>query len=142
VLRVGRTLYVGASQRTNAAGIAQLREHVAPFGYDVVAVPVTGCLHLKTACSYLGRETLLVNRAWIDGEPLVGYNCLDVAPAELWAANALVIGEVVLLPAGFPETQSSLERAGFQVETLETGELQKAEAGLTCLSIIFDADAG
>src|SRR6185312_7912910 len=38
VLKVGRTVYVGASSRTNAEGIAQLRALLAPRGWDVVEI--------------------------------------------------------------------------------------------------------
>ena len=50
VMRAGKTLYVGASARTNAAGIAQLSQELTPYGYRVVAVEVRGCLHLKSGC--------------------------------------------------------------------------------------------
>ena len=35
VMRVGKTLYVGASARSNAEGVAQLGDTLRPFGYDV-----------------------------------------------------------------------------------------------------------
>src|SRR5262245_23479237 len=53
VLRLGRTLLVGQSSRTNAAGIALLAAIVGRHGYQVESVPVRGCLHLKTACTAL-----------------------------------------------------------------------------------------
>ena len=49
VLVVGRDVFVGASRRTNPAGINQLRHIVNRFGYRVRAVPVQDCLHLKSA---------------------------------------------------------------------------------------------
>jgi dimethylargininase len=139
VMRVDRRLYVGASARTNREGIAQLRRLLEPDGYQVIAVEVTGCLHLKTGCSYLGRSTLLINRAWVESAPLAGFELIEVPPAEPWAANALVIGETVLLPAAFPRARALLERRGFEVRTLDISEFQKAEAGLTCLSLIFES---
>src|SRR5918997_206332 len=66
VLRLGRRLYVGLSPRTNAEGVAALRRLAAPHGYGVVAVELRGCLHLKTGCSALDEETVLVNPEWID----------------------------------------------------------------------------
>ena len=65
VLRVGRTLYVGQSGRTNDEGIEQLRRHVMPHGYEVRAVRPTGCLHLKTAVTALSDTAVLLNPAWI-----------------------------------------------------------------------------
>jgi len=140
VLRVGRTLYVGATGRTNPEGIAQLEEMLRPFDYRIKTVAVSGCLHLKTGCSYLGHNTLLANGDWIDGSQMDGLEIIAVPGAEPWAANTLVIGETMLLPASFPQTRALLERRGFCVETLDISELQRAEAGLTCLSIIFESD--
>jgi dimethylargininase len=137
VLRIGRTIFVGLSPRTNAAGVSQLAAELEPFGYRVQAVPVRDCLHFKTACSYVGEETLLVNRAWLDTAPLDGWKLLDVAEDEPWAANALRIGETVLLPASFPHTEAILRRAGMNVRTLDVSELQKAEGSVTCLSVLF-----
>ena len=135
VMRVGRTLYVGASQRTNAEGIAQLARALAPFGYDVRAVDIRGCLHLKSGACYLGRRMMLVNREWIDAAAFQGYALIDVA--EPWAADVLELGGVVLMPANFPDTRPRLEAAGLVVRTVDVSELQKAEAGVTCMSIIF-----
>jgi dimethylargininase len=44
----------------------------------------------------------------------------------------------VLIPASFPRTARLLEQSGFQVESLDVSELQKAEAGITCMSLVFD----
>src|SRR5690606_10678098 len=45
VLRIGRTLFVGESKRTNADGIADLKAIVDPFGFDGRTVEVRDCLH-------------------------------------------------------------------------------------------------
>jgi dimethylargininase len=139
VLRVGRKLFAGLSTRTNAEGIRQLAAILAPHRYDVIGVSVTGCLHLKSAVTYTGRNTLLANRAWFDAAPLSGFDWIDVDPQESHAANALALGDTVILPASFPRTRTRLEAAGFQVTPLDISELQKAESGLTCSSLLFDA---
>ena len=79
VMRIDRTLFVGLSQRTNRAGIEQLRALLGSHGYTVQPVEVTGCLHLKSACSYIGNNTILAHRAWIDVESLRGFELLDVS---------------------------------------------------------------
>jgi dimethylargininase len=139
VMRVGRTLYVGKSVRTNAEGIRQLTDEIAPFGYTVKAVPIDGCMHLKTGCSYLGNDTLLVNREWIDPAAFPGFRILDVAPGEAWAANVLKVGDTLLMPDAFPATATLLRQQGFAIQTLGVSELMKAEAGLTCMSVLFDS---
>jgi dimethylargininase len=139
VLRIGRRLFAGLSSRTNAEGIRQLASILAPYGYEVVSVAVTGCLHLKSAVTYIGRNTLLANRAWFDTKPFAGFEWIDVAPEEPHAANALAIGDAVIFPASFPRTRARLEARGFHVTPLDISELQKAESGLTCSSLLFDA---
>jgi len=139
VLRVHSTIFVGLSPRTNEAGVSQLADALEPFGYRVRPLPVRGCLHLKTACSYLGEKTLLVNRKWVDTAPLDGWKLIDVAEDEPWAANALRIGKTVLMPASFPHTEAILRRAGLHVHTLDLSELQKAEGSVTCMSVIFES---
>jgi dimethylargininase len=138
VLRINRKLFAGLSSRTNAEGIRQLTAILAPHGYEVISVPVTGCLHLKSAVTYLGRNTLLANRAWFDPTPFAGYDWIDVAPEEPHAANALALGDTVIFPASFPLTRARLEARGFPVTSLDISELQKAESGLTCSSLLFE----
>ena len=139
VLRIGRKLFVGLTLRTNAEGIRELTKILSLFGYEVHSVPVSGCLHLKSAVTYLGRNTLLANRAWFDSGPLKGCAWIDVAPDEPHAANALAVGDAVVFPTSFPRTRERAEKRGFRVIPLDISELQKAEAGLTCSSLIFEA---
>lgn len=139
VLRVGRRVFVGITARSNPEGIRQLAVILERFRYDLTAVPVTGCLHLKSAVTYLGRNTLLANREWFDWKRLEGFDWVAVDPSEPHAGNALAIGEPVTFPASFPKTLARIEAQGFQVLPLEIGELQKAESGLTCSSLVFEA---
>jgi len=138
VLRVGRALFVGLTRRTNEEGIRQLRAIVARHGYEVTAVPVRGCLHLKSAATWIGGKTLLANRARFDTAAFAGFDWVDVDEREPRAANALALGSKVIFPASFPRTRERLEARGCRVETLDISELQKAEAGLTCSSLLFD----
>jgi dimethylargininase len=139
ILRVERNLFVGLSKRTNGEGTRQLQSIVREYGYTVTAVPVSGCLHLKSAVTFLGRNTLLANRKWFDASCMPGFEWLDVAPEEPHAANALTFGDTVILPASFPLTRTRIEARGFTVLPLDISELQKAESGLTCSSLLFDA---
>jgi dimethylargininase len=139
VMRIGRDVFVGISSRTNAAGILQLAGELEPFGYQIHAVEVRGCLHLKSACCSLGDGKILANRAWFDADALCGYCILDVAPEEPGAANVLRIGDTVLMPAAFPRTREIVEREGLEVRTVDISELMKAEAAITCSSVIFEA---
>ena len=137
VMRVGRTLYVGASARSNAAGVAQLSEMLKPFGYAVRAVEVCGCLHLKSGCTYLGEGFVLANREWVDTQALEGLRIVDVAPDEPFAANVLTIDGAALIPLCFPQTAAIVESLGWRVYGVDISELRKAEAGVTCSSLVF-----
>lgn len=138
VLKVGRTFFVGQTPRTNAAGTRQFQEILEPHGYEVVPVVPSGCLHLKSAVTYIGNETVLVNPEWIDADHFRTWQCVPVAPEEPFGANALLVNGTVYVAASAPLTQRKLEALGFTTEALDTSEFEKAEAALTCLSLIFD----
>lgn len=138
VMRVGKTLYVGRSARTNAAAHEALAELVRPFGYTVVPVGLTDCLHLKTGVTYAVGDLFLANPAWVDVSELSGAEVVPLPADEPWAANTLTIGDRVLLPSGFPRTLELLAGRGFDVVTIDVSELQKAEGSLTCLSVPFE----
>jgi len=139
ILRVGKKLFAGFTQRSNPEGIRQLAVIAAQYGYDLTGVPVTGCLHLKSAVTNLGKNTLLANRAWFQWKRLEGFEWVDVDPAEPHAANAVVIGDTVVFPESFPKTRAHIEARGFRVTPLDISELQKAESGLTCSSLLFES---
>jgi dimethylargininase len=141
VLAVGRTLFVGRSPRTNAAGIERLRALATPLGYRVVEVPVTGCLHLKSAVTALDDERVLANVGWIDATPFRGLEILPVAREEPGAANVLRVGGKLVAHAGFPRTLRRLEAQGYDVWPLDVSEFLKAEAAVTCKSLLFSRES-
>lgn len=137
VMRIGRTLFVSPSRRTNLAGIAALRSLVAPFGYTVVSVTLRDGLHLKTACTALDAETVLLYPAWVDAASLAGYRLVPVAPDEPLAANTLRVNATVLMSAAFPRTQAIVAGLGYSVVAVDSSEFQKAEGALTCMSLLI-----
>jgi dimethylargininase len=139
VLVVGRDVFVGASSRTNAAGITQLRHIVTRLGYRVHAVPVQDCLHLKSAVTPVAAKTLLVNRNWVAADAFSNLRLIDVDDDEPHAANALLVGDVVICAAAFPRTRARLERHGLRVKLVDVDELAKAEGGVTCCSLLFES---
>lgn len=139
VLRAGNVLYVGQSTRTNHAALKALAHGVLAHGLRVKAVEVRGALHLKSACTLLGDDVLLAQRDALNLERVRGFEVLDVDPSEPGAANVLRIGEQLLMPREFPRTMERVERAGFAVTPVALSELLKAEAGVTCLSLVFES---
>jgi dimethylargininase len=139
VVRIGKRLYVGLSSRTNQDSIDQLGALLSPLGYTVLAVEVEGALHLKTACTYAGRGILLANPEWAATNIFTGVEILAVDEQEPWGGSVLAIGDTLVMAASFPRTRAKLEARGFTVVPVDLSELQKAEGGPTCLSIVFDA---
>jgi dimethylargininase len=137
VLVADKVVYVGMSSRSNAEGAEQLKALLAPFGYQVQPMPMNGCLHLKSAASVIGDDTVLINPAWCDAGSFDDHRIIEVDPAEPHAANVLRIGDTLLVPVAFPATRQRLVDAGFNTITVPADELAKAEAGLTCCSLIF-----
>jgi dimethylargininase len=138
VLRLGRTLYVGTGGRTNAGGVAQLAAIAGPLGYAVAGVQVNGCLHLKSAVTECAPGLLVVNPEWVDAGIFAGHRAIDVDPGEPSAANVLRVGAVVVCAAAHARTRARLEAAGLCVRPVDVSELAKAEAGVTCCSILLN----
>ena len=136
VLRIGQRLYVGLSTRTDRDGIAALSETVSPLGYEVIAAETGACLHLKTGATYAGNGVLLYDPATIDAAQFPGVE--PIAVPEPAAANCVRAGERLILPAGNPRSADKLRKRGFRVVEVDVSELQKAEAGVTCMSLIDD----
>ncbi len=139
VLCVGRTVYVGLTARSNHAGLEQLRAHLRPHGYEVQGVQVKGCLHLKTAATQVAERTLLINPEFVDRRSFPGLAFIECDPAEPPGANAVLVGEAVIYPASFPRTLARLERHGLRPHLVDMSETEKAEGGVTCCSILFQA---
>jgi dimethylargininase len=137
VVRMGQHLYVGASRRTNEAGIDSLRDIVQQYGYGVTAVPVQQCLHLKSACSALPDGRFLVNANWIDVSTLPRESLIQVPETEQWAGDVLVIDDCVIASDAFPQTLELLSKTGLDVVPVSVSEFAKVEGGVTCMSLVF-----
>ncbi len=133
VLEVGRTIYVGASGRTNAAGIQRLREIARPLGYSVVGVPVTRTLHLKSQVTALPDGTVIGYEPLVD-EPRLFPSFLAVPEAE-GAAVVVLDDDTLLISAAAPRTAEMLRSLGYEVVPVDVSEFEKLEGCVTCLSV-------
>jgi dimethylargininase len=138
VLVVGKTLFIGETRRSNGHAIEQIARLLHPLGYAVRGVPVSGCLHLKSAATLCRAGTLLVNPAWVDPSFFGGSSILEVHPSESSAANALLLGGGVVYPVSFPRTGERLRSRGVVVHDIDLSELAKAEGAVTCCSLIVE----
>jgi len=134
VLVTESALFVGLSSRTNQAALDQLRSHVRR---PVIGVPLPAGLHLLSSCSYLGDSRLLVTSALAAAPELQAFQLVVLSPDDWGAANVLVIGDSVILPAGFSRAEAALRNAGLRPLPLGLSEFAKRDGGPTCLSLLY-----
>lgn len=133
VLKVGKTVYVGRSGRTNAEGIRQLRVVLAPHGYTVIAVPLSKALHLKSSVTALPDGTVIGWAPVVD-HPEIFDRFLPV-PEESGAAVVVLSADTVLMAASAPESAAMIADLGYRVVTVDISEFEKLEGCVTCLSV-------
>ena len=144
-----KTLLIGHSYRTNAAGIAQMRNLLAPNGIEVIAAPLpygsgpSTCLHLMSLISLLDAHTALVDLPWLAVETVEllksrGYSFIEIdhSERETLACNVLALGEKRLLALEEnTKTNAKLRAAGYDVWTFPGSELcLNGGGGPTCLT--------
>jgi dimethylargininase len=137
VLSVGSRLFVGLSARTNRAGFVQLRDLLETEGATVEALSVPEGLHLLSGCTYLGLGVLLATDSYMGLPAFVGLDIIHVPHGETRAANALAVGEHVILPAGYPRTAALVRERGFNLLPVPLSEFAKADGGATCLALLL-----
>jgi dimethylargininase len=133
VLKHSGTVYVGQSGRTNADGIRQLAEHLAPFGATVIAVPLTKALHLKSAVTALPDGTIIGFEPVVD-DPSV-FEAFLAVPEEPGCHVVLLDGGRLLMSSGAPQTAALMRSRGYEPVLVDIGEFEKLEGCVTCLSV-------
>jgi dimethylargininase len=138
VMRLGDTVWVGLSDRTNAEGARQLAAVTAELGLRIVEVPVRGVLHLKSGVSPIDGETVVVTPGAFDEDLLHGLRVIEEVEAERYRFSALPLNSgVVMVTESAPRTSERLAALGHQVVPIDVSEIQAADGGLTCMSILF-----
>jgi dimethylargininase len=135
VLTIGKTCFVGVSSRTNRKGVEAFSAVAGRHGYTIRPIETKHSLHLKTAVTSLYEDTLIANTDWLDIADFKGFRILETL--ELFGGNVLRVGSSLVVHDGFERTNEMLEREGFDLRRTDISEFLKAEAGLTCLSLIF-----
>jgi N-dimethylarginine dimethylaminohydrolase len=145
----GKTLLIGHGYRTNAQGITQMRNLLAPMGVEVLTAPLpygpgpSACLHLMSLISLLDEQTALVDLSWLAVETVEllrarGYRFIEIEPSErdTLACNVLSLGRKRLLALEENQkTNEKLRQAGFDVRTFPGSELcLNGSGGPTCLT--------
>ncbi|MFZ1381657.1 MAG: dimethylargininase [Scrofimicrobium sp.] len=133
ILKVGNTVYIGRGGRTNGEGIAQMRKILAPLEAEVVAVPVTKVLHLKTAVTALPDGTVIGYPDFVDNSGI--FPRFLPVPEEHGTAVVCLSDKDLVMSASAPETAELLRNLGYTVTTTPMTEFEKLEGCVTCLSV-------
>jgi len=134
VLKHGGTVWVGQGGRTNAEGIRQLREHLAPLGANVVTVPLSKVLHLKSAVTALPDGTIIGYQPLVDDVEFWGEAFLGM-PEEPGAHVVILDSNTVLMSSSGPESIRQIQARGLNVVQVDISEFEKLEGCVTCLSV-------
>lgn len=133
VLKVHDTVYVGLGGRTNQEGIAQLAKFLTPLGANVVTVPVTKVLHLKSAVTALPDGTIIGWDPAVDDSSV--FPTYLSMPEESGAHVVIIDNERLLMAADAPKSAALLESLGYETIRVDISEYIKLEGCVTCLSV-------
>ena len=139
VLITEHAVFVGQSTRTNKEAAVAMQ---AVCGKPCIPVTVLRGLHLKSAVSFLGRNLLVIDAESIDPSPFKSFDWIAADTSDRYAANCLALGEFVILPAGYPRLADQIRAHGFKPIEIEMSEFEKADGGVTCLSLIIPESGG
>lgn len=137
VVKIEDKVFVGLSARTNLQAVQQLRNILEDDKMKIVPVDVYNVLHLKSACTYLGSNWVILSEGHFDTSILQGLRKIVVPKEEEYAADCLAVNGTVLMAEGYPETRKLIEKEGFPVRELAISEFRKGEGAMTCLSIVW-----
>ncbi len=138
VLVTGKTIFIGLSTRTNQLGVEQIKKLGERLGYTVLPVKVRGALHLKTAVTAVASDLLILNPDWIDRAVFEDWQTIVVDPNEPFSGNCLRIKNQVFVQSNHQAAAEKILLNGFNVQLIDISEFAKAEAGLTCLSVVTE----
>jgi dimethylargininase len=136
VLETPPGIIIGLSGRTDRAGAEGLAACLAQLGRDstIVETPAE-VLHLKSACSMVDEETMLCTPALARSGIFDGYRTIVTPEGEDAAANALRVNDRLILGSAFPRTAELLASLAVELLAIETSEIGKIDAGLSCMSL-------
>ena len=137
ILSTPEAVYIGLTSRTDAKAAKFLSEQICK---KMVSIPVIKGLHLKSAVSYLGNNILLISPERVETSAFKNFKWIEVEERDSYAANCLALGNRVIMPAGFQKVNEKIRQYGFETIELEMSEFEKADGGITCLSLIIPSE--
>ncbi|MCY7410612.1 MAG: hypothetical protein LH473_10085 [Chitinophagales bacterium] len=135
VMQLEKHFYIGLTDRTNEDGAHQLGNILSKYGYQYTVIPVTAALHLKTIVNYIGNNNLLVTKELFSHPAFNTFNKILVPQNEMYAANCLLINNKLIIPAGFIQVKTELQKLNYDLIELNMSEFEKMDGGLSCLSL-------
>lgn len=135
VLVADNEVYVGISNVTNDLALGYLK--LIFNSHKFISVPVTKVLHLKSACSYIGKNTLLICEDLVKTDHFKRFDKILIPKEESYACNCIALNNKILVPEGAGKTIVMIKNKGFEIKTVPISEFMKGEGSLTCLSIIY-----
>jgi dimethylargininase len=137
VLEANGHFFIGLSDRTNESGANQLIRLLNDHGMTGEKVSFPAFLHLKSGVCLLDEETVLLANQFSGLEQFERFRRIVTKKEDGYAANSIRANGTIITPAGYPRVSAELCDAGFDVIELEMWEFQKADGGLSCLSLRF-----
>ncbi len=138
ILVTDREVIVGLSARTDRTGYAALKTVLEAWGYPSRCVqPPEGLLHLKTGCSPIDGETILMTAGLFRSGLFDDYDRIELPEGDEAAANAIRVNGDLLISTGFPRTAEMLAADGYNVVEIPTSQAALLDGGLSCMSLRF-----
>ena len=134
VLNTDEKIFVGISSRTNFEAVNALAKFTKK---PVIPIKILRGLHLKTSVSYLGNDILVLDPSSVETNPLHEFKWIETDSSSHRAANCLAIENKVLMSKESNQIADRIHKEGFKTLELDISEFEKADGGLTCLSIML-----
>ena len=140
VLVTPEMVMIGLSARTDEAGARSLAGLLRGLGHKAEIVnPPRGALHLKTIATLIDEETILTTAEGQASGLFDRFRQIVVDASEEAATNALRINDTLLLSASAPRIAERLDKAGYWLALLDTTHINRIDAGLSCMSLRWQA---
>ncbi len=133
VLKIGTTVYVGRTRRTDAQGIAALRAVCESLGHRLIAVPTAKVLHLKSAVTALPDGTVIGYPPLVDDQGFWPH--FRPMPEEAGSHVVDLGAGRLLMAASAPRSAQLIADLGFTPIVVDISEFEKLEGCVTCLSV-------
>ena len=134
MLNTDEKIFVGISSRTNFEAVNALAKFTKK---PVIPIKILRGLHLKTSVSYLGNDILVLDPSSVETNPLHEFKWIETDSSSHRAANCLAIENKVLISKESNQIADRIHKEGFKTLELDISEFEKADGGLTCLSIML-----